>query len=114
MTFTWDPLYGMNLLLCIIIFVLGVLGNRRSKSSVPLLIGIAFGLFGVSHLATPGHHIRCYPAKATDRYLLLPKRGVEFVDLKGDDHMRHNWLRAPCGFGVIAANRPENMGLLIP
>ncbi len=58
----------------------------------------------VSHLISPGHHIRCYPAKATDRYLLLPKRGVEFVDLQGENHMRHDWLRASCGFGVIAAN----------
>ena len=58
----------------------------------------------VSHLISPGHHIRCYPAKATDRYLLLPKRGVEFVDLQGENHMRHDWLRGSCGFGVIAAN----------
>ena len=58
----------------------------------------------VSHLITPGHHIRCYPAKATERYLLLPKRGVEFVDLEGTNHMRHDWLRGPCGHGVIAGN----------
>jgi outer membrane protein assembly factor BamB len=58
----------------------------------------------VDRLITPGHHIRCYPAKATDRYLMLPKRGVEFVDLRGENHMRHDWLRAPCGHGVIAAN----------
>ncbi|MFP4057604.1 MAG: PQQ-binding-like beta-propeller repeat protein [Candidatus Brocadiia bacterium] len=58
----------------------------------------------VSHLVSPGHHIRCYPAKATERYILLPKRGVEFVDLRGDNHMRHDWLRAPCGHGVMAAN----------
>ena len=58
----------------------------------------------VPRLITPGHHIRCYPAKATDRYLLLPKRGVEFVDLRGENHMRHDWLRPPCGHGVMAAN----------
>lgn len=58
----------------------------------------------VERLTSPGHHLRCYPAKATERYLLLPKRGVEFVDLQGDNHMRHDWLRAPCGHGVIAAN----------
>jgi outer membrane protein assembly factor BamB len=57
-----------------------------------------------SHLVTPGHHIRCYPAKATDRYLLLPKRGVEFLDLTGNNHMRHNWFRGPCGHGVVPAN----------
>jgi len=58
----------------------------------------------VPRLVTPGHHIRCYPAKATERYLLLPKRGVEFVDLQGDHHMRNDWLRGPCGHGVAAAN----------
>ena len=58
----------------------------------------------VSHLITPGHHIRCYPAKATERYLLLPKRGVEFVDLEGTNHMRHDWLRGSCGHGVVPGN----------
>ena len=58
----------------------------------------------VARLITPGHHYRCYPPKATDRYLLLHKRGVEFVDLRGDNHMRHNWLRAPCRHGVVPAN----------
>ncbi len=66
-------------------------GKVRQKVSSPCLI-------------TPGHHIRCYPAKATERYLLLPKRGVEYVDLQGDDHMRHDWLRASCGHGVVPAN----------
>jgi len=58
----------------------------------------------VPRLITPGHHIRCYSAKATVRYLLLPKRGVEFVDLRGKNHTRNDWLRAPCGHGVMAAN----------
>jgi len=58
----------------------------------------------VHRLVTPGHHIRCYPAKATERYLLLPKRGVEFIDLEGENHMRHDWLRAPCRHGVVPAN----------
>jgi hypothetical protein len=52
----------------------------------------------------PGHHYRCYRSKATQRYLLLPKRGVEFLDLAGDDHMRHDWLRAPCIYGVLPSN----------
>ena len=58
----------------------------------------------VPRLITPGHHLRCYQAKATERYLLLPKRGVEFVDLKGEDHMRNDWFRGPCGHGVVPAN----------
>ena len=55
-------------------------------------------------LVTPGHHIRCYPPKATEQYLLLNKRGVEFFNLQGKGHMRHNWLRAPCGHGMLPAN----------
>ena len=58
----------------------------------------------VPRVITPGHHIRCYSAKATERYLLLPKRGVEFVDLQGSNHMQNDWLRGPCRHGVIAAN----------
>ena len=55
-------------------------------------------------LVTAGHHIRCYPPKATDRYLLLNKRGVEFFDLDGTNHMRANWTRGACGFGMLPAN----------
>jgi outer membrane protein assembly factor BamB len=55
-------------------------------------------------LVTAGHHIRCYPPKATSRYLLLNKRGVEFFDLRGTNHMRANWTRGACGFGMLPAN----------
>jgi outer membrane protein assembly factor BamB len=58
----------------------------------------------VSHLLSRYHHVRCYPAKATERYLLLPKRGVEFLDLAGDDHMRHDWIKGVCAYGVMPAN----------
>ncbi len=57
-----------------------------------------------ARLVTAGHHIRCYPPKATSRYLLLNKRGVEFLDLQGTDHMRANWTRGACGFGILPAN----------
>ena len=58
----------------------------------------------VPKLISWGHHYRCYRSKATSRFLLLPKRGVEFVDLVGKDHMRHDWLRAPCIYGVLPTN----------
>jgi len=56
------------------------------------------------HLVSPGHHFRCYRSKATRRYLLWPKRGVEFIDVTGADHMRHDWLRAPCKLGFLPCN----------
>ncbi len=52
MNFVWDPVSAVNLTLCVVILILGVVGYRRSRSAVPLYIGIAFGLFGLSHLAT--------------------------------------------------------------
>ncbi|MCH5377828.1 MAG: PQQ-binding-like beta-propeller repeat protein, partial [Planctomycetes bacterium] len=35
-----------------------------------------------------GHHIRCFPGKATERFLITPMRGAEFIDLSGaGEHM---------------------------
>jgi len=58
----------------------------------------------VPRLKSPGHHARCYRSKATQRFLMLPKRGVEFLDLKGKNHMRNDWLRPTCIYGVLPAN----------
>ena len=52
MTLMLDPIYLVNLTLCIIIFILGFLGYRKGGNRIPLYVGIAFGLFGISHLAT--------------------------------------------------------------
>jgi len=58
----------------------------------------------VENLLSPGHHPRCYRAKATERYILQRKRGIEFIDLSGENHQRHDWLRAPCRHGFVPAN----------
>jgi len=52
MSFMWDPVTLVNLVLCIIILIFAIVGYRRSGEAFPLYIGIAFGLFGLSHLAT--------------------------------------------------------------
>jgi len=83
--------------------------NTMGKTSVNLKgfdpeTGVIKERVNVDHLISPGHHFRCYRSKATQRYILLPKRGVEFTDLEGDNHMRHDWLRAPCSYGVLPAN----------
>ena len=52
MSFSWDPMYVVNLVLCIIILALGCWGYRKTGDRVPMYVGIAFGLFGVSHLVT--------------------------------------------------------------
>ncbi len=42
----------INLVLCVIILCIGIWGYSKKKSDVALYIGMAFGLFGVSHLLT--------------------------------------------------------------
>ena len=58
----------------------------------------------IGELISPGHHYRCHRSKATERYLIWPKRGAEFVDVEDDHHMRNDWLRAPCFTGATPAN----------
>ena len=58
----------------------------------------------IDNAMSPGHHLRCYRSKATDRFIIFPKRGAEFLDLHGSDHMRVDWLRGSCRFGVLPCN----------
>ena len=55
---------------------------------------------------TPGHHVRCSPAKATNRFILLNKRGIEFVDLAGGKPpvRKHDWIRGSCRLGIVPCN----------
>lgn len=49
-------------------------------------------------------HHRCYIAKATDRFLLPSRTGVEFVDM-GEEHWDiHHWVRGGCLYGVMPCN----------
>jgi len=54
---------------------------------------------------TPGHHVRCYPAKATERFTLFNKRGIEFMDFSGKTgFMKHDWIRGACRLGILPSN----------
>ena len=50
------------------------------------------------------HHHRCYRNKATDRFILLGRTGVEFIGLGGETPQRHYWIRGGCQYGVLPAN----------
>ena len=52
----------------------------------------------------PGHHHRCYRNKATVRYLLGGRRGVEFIDTDTGDLRWNNWVRGVCRYGIMPAN----------
>jgi len=51
-----------------------------------------------------GHHHRCYRNKATPRFVITGRRGVEFVDIESEDNSRHHWTRGTCRYGVMPSN----------
>lgn len=50
MTFAINTVQSLNLVLCVAILALGYWGYTAKKNKMSLFIGIAFGLFGISHL----------------------------------------------------------------
>lgn len=58
----------------------------------------------LNDIQTSGHHHRCYREKATERYIMAGYRGIEYMDLQGNDHARNNWIRGLCQYGVMPAN----------
>jgi len=52
----------------------------------------------------PIGHARCYRAKATAKYIILGRRGVEFIDVETGDMVANRWLRGICQYGVMPAN----------
>jgi outer membrane protein assembly factor BamB len=51
-----------------------------------------------------GHHARCYRNKATERFLICGRRGLEYIDLASDNHVNNWWVRGVCQYGVMPAN----------
>ncbi|MFQ5731054.1 MAG: PQQ-binding-like beta-propeller repeat protein [Planctomycetaceae bacterium] len=49
-------------------------------------------------------HHRCYLAKATDRFLLPSRTGIEFVDVHRKAWEIHHWVRGGCLYGVMPCN----------
>jgi len=44
-----DPVLIVNFLLCLVILVMGFIIYRRKENFSAFMIGIAFGMFGLSH-----------------------------------------------------------------
>jgi len=59
---------------------------------------------GADEVFSAGHHPRCYPRKATERFMITPFRGTEFISLTGEPHTQNDWLRGPCTFGALPCN----------
>ncbi|MBC8875987.1 MAG: PQQ-binding-like beta-propeller repeat protein [Planctomycetes bacterium] len=50
-----------------------------------------------------GHH-RCYRNKATERFLLTGRSGIEFIEPATGRKIAHHWVRGTCQYGVMPAN----------
>ncbi|MHC4167244.1 MAG: outer membrane protein assembly factor BamB family protein, partial [Planctomycetota bacterium] len=51
-----------------------------------------------------GHHHRCYRNKATERFLLTSRRGVEFTNTASGEIDINHWTRGDCHMGVMPCN----------
>ena len=49
-------------------------------------------------------HHRCYRAKATDKYLLFSRTGIEFIDHAQEHWICHHWVRGACHYGIMPCN----------
>ncbi len=49
-------------------------------------------------------HQRCFPGKATKRYLLPPIMGMTIYDIEKDEWAINNWVRGCCVYGAMPAN----------
>jgi len=49
-------------------------------------------------------HHRCHRSKATDRFILTSRTGIEFVDPKAEHWEINHWVRGACIYGIMPAN----------
>jgi len=47
-----------------------------------------------------GHH-RCYRNKATLKYLVMGRSGIEWIDLDSGEGLADHWVRGTCQYGVM-------------
>ncbi len=50
------------------------------------------------------HHHRCYRDKATSRFVLAGRTGVEFIDKESGKLTPHQWIRGNCKTGILPCN----------
>ncbi len=49
-------------------------------------------------------HHRCHRGKATDKYLLTSRTGIEFIDVRRKQWLIHHWVRGACLYGIMPCN----------
>jgi len=91
------------------VFVIdGLVWIHEKESYAALALDPATGevkrRFSTDKVFKVGHHHRCYRNKATERFMLTSRRGVEMIDIENEDCYLHHWARGACRFGVVPCN----------
>ncbi len=87
------------------LFVIGDLVWRgMTDTGIDLHTGKVAKQIKVANLRSGPHHHRCYRNKATQRYLMSAKEGIESLDLRDGNHSRDNWVRGVCKLGIMPSN----------
>jgi len=60
--------------------------------------------FPTGPMFNAGHHHRCTRNKATERYLITSRRGVEMLDFDTGGMKVNTWIRGECGYGMVPCN----------
>lgn len=86
-------------------------GHREDKSGIDyFLIGLDLKTgelkrkFSTNKAMHVDHHHRCYRAKATERFFLASRRGVEFLDFETGENTLNHWTRGACLHGIVPSN----------
>lgn len=77
------------------------------QTELNFAVDLKTGQLKIQHLGDPlpvGGHTRCYRDKATERFLVLGGRGVEFVNLDDWSFSADPWVRGTCQYGVMPCN----------
>lgn len=82
------------------------LPDRQKQTAIGLdpATGRVVKTLSIKDALAVGHHHRCYPNRATENYLILGRRGAEFVDLATGQVDQYHWARGACRYGHMPAN----------
>jgi len=80
--------------------------DRKTMSLIALdaVTGKVRRTLSIRKALNVGHHHRCYPNRASQDYIILGRRGAEFVDLATGGLTLHHWARSGCRCGHMLAN----------
>ena len=79
----------------------------HDKGPVMVLLDAATGQVVNRHdisAVNSHHHHRCYRNKATEKYVLMGKEGVEYLDIETGEVVVNRWVRGTCLYGIMPAN----------